>query len=86
LVRSQKTNSSQNEPLEQNNRFIFGKNVNRLRQLRGMTQEKLAELIEVDRRHVQRIEKGSANPGIDVICRLRIALSADWADLMEERK
>lgn len=60
--------------------------MNHLRQLRGFTQEKLAELIEVDRRHIQRIENGSANPGVDVICGLKIALSADWAELMEERK
>ena len=72
--------------MDKNYRLIFGKNVNRLRQLRGFTQEKLPELIEVDRRHIQRIENGSANPGVDVICGLKIALSADWEDLMEERK
>lgn len=86
MVRSQKIIFSLDEDLDKNYRLIFGKNVNRLRQLRGFTQEKLAELIEVDLRHIQRIENGSANPGVDVICGLKIALSADWEDLMEERK
>ena len=72
--------------MEKTHRLIFGKNVNRLRQRCGFTQEKLAELIEVDRRHIQRIENGSANPGVDVICGLKVALSAEWADLMEERQ
>ncbi len=72
--------------LGKKHRLVFGKNVNRLRQARGFTQEKLAEMIEVDRRHIQRIENGTANPGVDVICRIRIALSADWADLMDERR
>ena len=50
-----------------------------------MTQERLAELAEVDRRHIQRIENGTANPGVDVVCKLRNALTSDWADLMDER-
>ena len=64
-------------------RAILGKNVNRLRTQSGMTQDDLAGLAEIDRRHVQRIEAGTANPGIDVICRLRQALHASWDDLLQ---
>ena len=64
-------------------RAILGKNVNRLRTQSGMTQDDLAGLAEIDRRHVQRIEAGTANPGIDVICRLRQALQASWDDLLQ---
>jgi len=49
---------------------------------RGLTQDELAELAEIDRRYVQRIEAGTANPGIDVICRLRQALRVSWDDLL----
>ena len=31
---------------------------------RGLTQDDLAERAEIDRRYVQRIEAGTANPGI----------------------
>ena len=49
-----------------------------------MTQEQLAEKAEIDRRYLQRIEKGTANPGVDVLTRLKSALSAEWEDLMDE--
>ncbi len=55
----------------------------RLREVRGLTQEKLAELVDVDRRHIQRIEVGKANPGIDVLAGLKDALKAEWAELLD---
>jgi transcriptional regulator with XRE-family HTH domain len=56
--------------------------VNRLRQLQGMTQETLAEKAEIDRRYVQRIEKGTANPGVEVLARLRKAFKCSWDELL----
>lgn len=55
----------------------------RLRGARGLTQEKLAELVDVDRRYIQRIEAGTANPGIDVLTRLKEALNARWSQLLD---
>jgi transcriptional regulator with XRE-family HTH domain len=49
-----------------------------------MTQERLAELVGIDRRYIQRIERGTANPGIDVLCRLKSALGVDWNELLGE--
>lgn len=69
--------------LETNRRTILGQNVVRLRGLRGLTQEKLAELVDVDRRYIQRIEAGTANPGIDVLSRLKEALAVRWAQLLD---
>ena len=48
-----------------------------------MTQEKLAELAEIDRCYVQRIERGTANPGVEVVGRLREVFDVSWADLLE---
>ena len=62
-------------------RAILGKNVNRLRMLRDLTQDDLAELAEIDRRYVQRIEAGTANPGVDVLFRIREALQTTWDEL-----
>ena len=56
--------------------------MNRLRQLQDMTQEALAELADIDRRYVQRIEKGTANPGIEVLSRLRKAFHCSWDELL----
>ncbi len=63
-------------------RAILGKNINRLRMQRGLTQDDLAEQAEIDRRYVQRIEAGTANPGIDIICQIREALRASWDEML----
>ena len=49
---------------------------------RGLTQDDLAGLAEIDRRYVQRIEAGTANPGIDIICQIREALRASWDEML----
>ncbi len=69
--------------LEANRRSILGQNVTRLRGVRGLTQERLAELVEVDRRYIQRIEAGTANPGIDVLAGLKKALGVSWTRLLD---
>lgn len=69
--------------MEPNRRHILGQNVARLRGLRGLTQEKLAEMVDVDRRYIQRIEAGTANPGIDVLSRLKVALAVSWTQLLD---
>lgn len=48
-----------------------------------MTQEELAELAEIDRRYVQRIERGTANPGIEIVGRLREVFAVSWSDLLD---
>ena len=75
--------SSHTHGLESNRRIILGQNVIRLRGVRGLTQERLAELVDVDRRYIQRIEAGTANPGIDVLARLKLALAVSWTRLLD---
>ncbi len=62
--------------------MIFGRNVNRLRLRRQLTQDDLAESAQIDRRYVQRIENGTANPGLEIICRVKTALRVSWAELL----
>ena len=64
-------------------RVILGRNVCRLRQQREMTQDELAEHADIDRRYVQRIEAGTANPGVDIIARIRCALGCGWGELIK---
>ena len=62
-------------------RQILGKNVNRLRMTAKMTQEELSDQAQIDRRQLQRIEAGTANPGVEMLARLRMALDCSWEDL-----
>ena len=62
-------------------RQIFGKNVNRLRMALELTQEDLADHAQIDRRQLQRIEAGTANPGVEMIARIRKALDCSWEEL-----
>ena len=55
-----------------------------LRKLRGLTQEGLAELIGITKTQVYRYEKGSAQPTLDVIKRLAVALSCTTDQLIFE--
>lgn len=78
-----RSGTGHSDDLEPNRRTILGQNVTRLRGVRGLTQERLAELVEVDRRYIQRIEAGTANPGIGVLARLKVALSVSWTRLLD---
>lgn len=64
-------------------RAKLGRNVSRLRQSNEFTQERLSELVEIDRRYVQRIERGTANPGVDVLARLKSAFGCTWEELLD---
>jgi len=61
----------------------FGANVRRERVARGLTQEKLAELMDVNPRTVQKIEAGKLNILLTTILRLQKALGCSWDSLMK---
>lgn len=63
-------------------RVVLGLNVYRLRKRAKLTQEQLSEKAKIDRRYVQRIENGTANPGVDVMTRLMQALKANWSEML----
>jgi transcriptional regulator with XRE-family HTH domain len=62
----------------------FGENIRRLRTARGMTQEKLAELTDLNIRTVQKIEAGQTNILITTAARIQKALACDWDRLMAD--
>jgi transcriptional regulator with XRE-family HTH domain len=61
----------------------LGKNLNRLRMLAGLTQEKLAERADISLRYVQQLEAGQRNPSIATLVRLRKALACSYNDLFQ---
>jgi transcriptional regulator with XRE-family HTH domain len=63
--------------------FRFGENAHRLRLKAGLTQEQLAERAGIDRRYVQRIEAGTANPGTNIVARVRDALGCSWTQIVD---
>jgi transcriptional regulator with XRE-family HTH domain len=65
-------------------RAIVGKNVRRLRQQKGITQEQLAFDAEIDLTYMGGIERGRRNPSLLVMARLAKALSVPLAKLLTE--
>lgn len=61
----------------------FGRNVARLRDERGLTQDALAEKADLDRTYLSGIERGLRNPGIKTVIRLARALDTSVAELCE---
>ena len=55
-------------------RIMFGRNVIRLRNKRDLTQQQLAEKLDVDRSYEQRIESGQARPSPEIVIGLSLAL------------
>jgi len=70
-----------NRPLQAH--MLVGKNINRLRNEAGLTQEQLAEKADIDRRSLQRIEAGQWNMTVDYLDRLRKCLNCSWKDLFQ---
>lgn len=63
----------------------FGKNVRRLRKSKGLSQEKLALIAEVDRTYVPSIEKGERNVSIVIIEKLAKALNVPIYELLKDQ-
>lgn len=53
--------------------------------LRKLTQEKLAELVDLNIRTIQKIEAGHVNILLTTVLRLQNVLKSDWDDLMDRR-
>ena len=60
----------------------FGASVRRQRIAKGVTQEKLAEIVDLNIRTVQKIEAGEVNILLTTILRLQKALGCSWDSLM----
>ncbi len=63
-------------------RATVGRNVRRLRQAKGLTQEQLAFEAKLDLTYVGGIERGRRNPSLEVLVRLAGALDVAPAALL----
>jgi transcriptional regulator with XRE-family HTH domain len=61
-----------------------GLKVKEYRKLKGLSQEKLANLSEIDRTYLPTIEKGERNVSIEILERLAKALEINIKDFFDE--
>ncbi|MCM1339229.1 MAG: helix-turn-helix domain-containing protein [Muribaculaceae bacterium] len=64
-------------------KILFGKKIKEYRKRKSYTQAQLAELVNVDDKHISCIESGKNFPSPDLIERFSNALSVDPKDLFE---
>ena len=62
---------------------LLGERIRELRKSRGLTQEQLAELIDVEQKHVSRLELGKSFPTIERLERLAHALDIPLRDFFD---
>lgn len=62
----------------------IGANVRRGRERAGLTQERLAEMAELDLRFVQRVERGQTNSSVAVLVALADALGVAPGSLFKQ--
>ena len=63
-------------------RARVGRNMKRLREVRGWSQEELADRAGIHRTYVSGVERGVRNPTVTVLEKLAIALGAALLDLV----
>ena len=62
---------------------LFGKKIKEYRKNRKLTQAQLAEMVNVDDKHISCIESGKNFPSADLIERFAVALEVEPKDLFE---
>jgi transcriptional regulator with XRE-family HTH domain len=69
-------------PIIQAQLKAFGANVRRERTAQDMTQENLAEMVDLNIRTIQKIEAGSINVLVITVMRIQKALGCPWTRLL----
>jgi transcriptional regulator with XRE-family HTH domain len=62
---------------------LLGARIKELRKLRGLSQEKLAEMINIDPKHLSRIEVGRSFPSMDTLAAIAKSLKMELKDFFE---
>ncbi len=62
---------------------LLGARIRELRKARGLSQERLSEMIEVEPRHMSRIERGWSYPSLDRLERIAVALEVPLKTFFE---
>jgi transcriptional regulator with XRE-family HTH domain len=65
---------------------VFGKNVRRLRELKGWSQDKLSEESGLHRTYLSGIERGVRNPTIEIVNEIALALKVKLEQLFKNEE
>lgn len=57
---------------------ILGKNIAKYRQAKGLSQEKLAEIVDLSREYITRVERGQKNISLKKLFAITDALGVDF--------
>jgi len=68
--------------LQQQQLKVLGANIRRERMRQKMTQERLAELVELNVRTIQKVEAGQTNILVTTLIRFQAALKCGWSRLL----
>ncbi|AZL84314.1 XRE family transcriptional regulator [Aliivibrio salmonicida] len=60
----------------------FGKKLREIRKVKGVSQDKLALIADIDRSYVGRIERGEVNITLEKVYKLADALECDVTELL----
>lgn len=63
------------------NKILLGTRIRKIREGKSLTQEKLAELMDINAKYLSGIERGKENPTLDMLIRLAIALDVEMWEL-----
>ena len=64
-------------------RIQLGKNLAKLRKRENLTQERVAEKMEVSARYIQNLEAGDNFPTLPILAHLKGVLHCSWNELFE---
>ena len=64
-------------------RSLVGRRIRSLRKTRGLSQEKLADLVGTSPKYLSRIETGRENPTLDLFLRLAKGLKVDLYEIFQ---
>ena len=64
-------------------RKLLGKRIKSLRKSKGYTQERLAEIIDINAKYLAGIERGEANPTLALLQRLSLGLEIPLPELFQ---
>ena len=69
--------------MEKTTKKLLGVRIKELRKTRGLSQEQLSGKIDIDPKHLSRLEVGRSLPSLDTLEKLANALQVDLRDFFE---
>jgi transcriptional regulator with XRE-family HTH domain len=62
---------------------LLGARIKELRKMKGLTQDKLSQIIDIEQKHLSRIEVGKNYPSIGTLEKFALALNVDIKDFFD---